>query len=178
MEEDIATYNKLKKEDPDKAMAFIIEWMSTPEAQEAFGHSAKVEFPETQRVWLQKVLQENKDVRWTILFMHEPVWDNPSESFQEMDQMLQDRDFTFFAGHTHYYDYDLINGHEYITVGSAGAAFVYDGPGNVDMMTWVTMKEDGPEMTGIALKGIFDRKGLDTAMFGAYDRAPHSAMPH
>lgn len=27
---------------------------------------------------------------------------------------------TFFAGHTHYYDYDLLNGHEYITVGSAG----------------------------------------------------------
>ena len=24
----------------------------------------------------------------------------------------------------------------------------------------------------IALKGIFDRKGLDPEMFGAYDRAP------
>ena len=35
---------------------------------------------------------------------------------------------------------------------------------------WVTMTEDGPEMANIALKGIFDRKGLDPAMFGAYDR--------
>ena len=59
-----------------------------------------------------------------------------------------------------------------ITVGSAGAAFVYDGPGNVDMLTWVTMTEEGPEIAGIALKGIFDRKGLDPVMFGAYDRAP------
>jgi protein-tyrosine phosphatase len=82
------------------------------------------------------------------------------------------RDYTFFAGHTHYYDYDLINGHEYITVGSAGAAFVHDGPGNVDHLTWVTMTEDGPQIAGIALKGIFDRKGLDPEMFGAYDRAP------
>jgi protein-tyrosine phosphatase len=172
MEEDINTYNRLKKEDPKKAMAFIVEWMKTPEAQEAFGHAAKVEFPEAQRAWFKEVLAKNTDVRWTFLFLHEPVWDNPSDSFKEIDQMLQDREFTFFAGHTHYYDYDLINGNEYITVASAGAAFVHDGPGNVDMMTWVTMTDDGPQYAGIALKGIFDRKGLDPEMFGAYDRTP------
>jgi predicted phosphodiesterase len=172
MEEDINTYNRLKKEDPDKGMAFIVEWMKTPEAQEAFGHAAKVEFPEEQRAWLKKVLADNADVRWTFLFLHEPVWDNPSDSFKEIDQMLQDRNFTFFAGHTHYYDYDLIKGHEYITVGSAGAAFIHDGPGNVDMLALVTMTEDGPEIAGIALKGLFDRKGLDPEKFGAYDRTP------
>jgi hypothetical protein len=172
MEEDIATYNRLKKESQEKAMAFIIEWMKTPEAQEAFGHAAKVEFPEEQRAWFKKVLAENTDVRWTFVFLHEPVWDNPSDSFKEIDEAIQGRDYTFFAGHTHYYDYDLINGHEYITVASAGAAFVHDGPGNVDMMTWVTMTDDGPEIAGVALKGIFDRKGLDPEMFGAYDRAP------
>ncbi len=172
MEEDIATYNRLKKEDPKKAMAWMIEWMKTPEAQEAFGHDAKVEFPEKQIEWFEKVLAENKDVRWTLLFMHEPCWDNPSDSFKKIDAAIQDRDFTFFAGHTHYYDYDLINGHEYITVASAGAAFTHEGPGNVDHLTWVTMTEDGPKIAGIALKGIFDRKGLDPKMFGAYDRAP------
>jgi hypothetical protein len=172
MEEDINTYNRLKKEDPTKAMAFIIEWMKTSEAQEAFGHAAKVEFPEGQRAWFKQVLAENTDVRWTFVFLHEPVWDNPSDSFKEIDQAIQGRDYTFFAGHTHYYDYDLINDHEYITVGSAGAAFVHGGPGNVDHLTWVTMTEDGPEIAGIALKGIFDRKGLDPEMFGAYDRAP------
>ena len=51
---------------------------------------------------------------------------------------------------------------------------MYDGPGNVDMLTWVTMTDNGPEIAGIALKGIFDRKGLDPAMFGAYGRAPGS----
>jgi len=172
MEEDIETYNRLKKEDPQKAMAFIVEWMKTPEAQAAFGHAAKVEFPEAQRAWFKKVLDKNADVRWTFVFLHEPVWDNPSDSFKEMDQSIQGRKYTFFAGHTHYYDYDLINGNEYITVGSAGAAFVHDGPGNVDHLTWVAMTDDGPEITGIALKGIFDRKGLDPNMFGAYDRTP------
>jgi hypothetical protein len=35
---------------------------------------------------------------------------------------------------------------------------------------WVTMTEDGPEIANIALKGVFDRKGLDPDLFGAYDR--------
>jgi hypothetical protein len=147
-------------------MAFIVEWMKTPEAQEAFGDAPKVEFPEEQRAWFKKVPSDNKDVRRTFVFPHEPVWDDPSDSFKEIDQAIQGRDYTCFAGHTHYYDHDLIIGHEYITVGSARAAFVHDGPGNVDMLTWVTITENGPQIAGIVLKGIFDRKGLDPKMFG------------
>jgi hypothetical protein len=30
---------------------------------------------------------------------------------REPDAAIQGRGYTFFAGHTHYYDYDLINGH-------------------------------------------------------------------
>lgn len=178
MEEDIATYNRLKKKDLKAAMEFMIEWMKKPEAQEAFGHHAKVEFPESQIQWLSEVLENNTDVRWTFVFLHEPVWDNPSESFEKLNTLFKDRDYTFFAGHTHYYDYDLINGHEYITVASAGAAFTYDGPGNMDHLMLVTMTEKGPEFANIALKGIFDRHGLDPTMFGAYDRAPNSMMEH
>jgi hypothetical protein len=70
----------------------------------------------------------------------------------------------------HYYDYDLIDGREHITMGPAGASFHHEGPGNVDHLTWITMTEDGPQIGNIALKGIFDRKGLDPEMFGAYDR--------
>jgi hypothetical protein len=102
--------------------------------------------------------------------MHEPCWENPSESFKAIQQLLKDRKHTFFAGHLHYYDYDKIDGYEHITMGPAGASFHHDGPGNVDHLMWVTMKEDGPELGNIALKGIFDRKGLDTTLFGAYDR--------
>jgi hypothetical protein len=32
------------------------------------------------------------------------------------------------------------------------------------------MTNDGLQIGNIALKGIFDRKGLDPSMFGAYDR--------
>ena len=32
------------------------------------------------------------------------------------------------------------------------------------------MTDDRPQMGNIALKGLFDRKGLDPELFGAYDR--------
>jgi protein-tyrosine phosphatase len=172
MEEDIETYNRLKREDPEAARNWLKQWLSTPEAVEAFGHGAQVKFPETQVAWLRKTLAENADVRWTFVFLHEPVWDNPSEGFKEIQALLKGRKHTVFAGHVHYYDYDNIDGVEYITMGPAGAAFLgQEGPGNVDHLMWVTMTEEGPQMANIALKGIFDRKGLDPSLFGAYDRA-------
>ena len=175
LEADLATYNDLNINDPAAARAFSVKVDLLQRVQEIVaGDPPKIDFPEQQIEWFKKILAENEDVRWTLVFLHQPVWNNPSESFSEIDAAIQGRDYTFFAGHTHYYDYDLINGHEYITVASAGATFVADGPGNVDMLTWVTMTDNGPEIAGIALKGIFDRKGLDPAMFGAYDRAPGS----
>ena len=168
MEESIKLYNRLQTEDPQKAKEMLADFMKD-EAVVA-GLTKPVEFPEEQLTWIKKSLQDHPNVRWTFLFMHEPSWENPSESFKEIQSLLQDRRFTWFAGHLHYYDYDNIEGHEYITMGPAGASFHHDGPGNVDHITWVTMTEEGPEIGNIALKGLFDRRGLDTTMFGAYDR--------
>jgi len=170
IEQDIITYGRLTKEDPKKAEKWLAEWLKTPEAEEAFGEETQIEFPEAQRAWFKKVLADHKDVRWTFVFVHQPIWNNPSESFKQIDSAIQGRDYTFFAGHTHYYNYDLINGHEYITVASAGAGFTRPGPGNVDHITWVTMTKKGPQIAGIALKGIFDRKGVETGKFKAFER--------
>jgi 3',5'-cyclic AMP phosphodiesterase CpdA len=162
------TYKRLQVEDPAKAREMLAEFMSSEAIVAALGQPA--EFPEAQRAWIKKTLEDHADVRWTFLFLHEPVWENPSDSFKDVKKLLKDRNHTFFAGHLHYYDYDKIDGHEYITIGPAGASWHHDGPGNVDHITWVTMTEDGPQIGNIALKGIFDRKGLDPSLFGAYDR--------
>lgn len=164
----IKEYNRLQVEDPEAAKEMLKEFMTDEAVIAAL--SQPVEFPEKQMNWINRTLAANSDVRWTFLFMHEPCWENPSESFESIQQMLKDRKHTFFAGHLHYYDYDKINGYEHITMGPAGASFHHDGSGNVDHIMWVTLKEDGPELGNIALKGIFDRKGLDTTLFGAYDR--------
>jgi len=134
------------------------------------GLSKPVEFPDEQMAWVKKTLAENDDVRWTFVFSHEPCWENPSSSFKEVQELLSNRHYTWFAGHLHYYDYDNIDGVEYITMGSTGASWHHDGPGNVDHIAWVTMTDTGPQIGNIALKGLFDRRGLDPDLFGAYDR--------
>jgi hypothetical protein len=168
MKEKIERYNRLQKEDPAKAKEELAEFMSDESVVAAL--TTPVEFPDKQMAWIKKTLADHANVRWTFLFLHEPAWENPSESFKAIQGLLKDRDHTFIAGHLHYYDYDNIDGHEHITMGPAGASFHHEGPGNVDHIMWVTMTENGPEMANIALKGVFDRKGLDPSLFGAYDR--------
>lgn len=171
IKEDLALYNRLQVEDPERAKEMLAEFMAD-EAVVA-GLSKPVEFDAAQIAFIEEALAKNPDARWTFLFLHEPAWENPSESFKAIQAMLKDRKHTVFAGHLHYYDYDLIDGHEYITMGPAGASFHVEGPGNVDHVTWVTMTDDGPQIANIALKGVFDRKGLDPELFGAYDRKGH-----
>ena len=168
MEEKIETYNRLQTEDPAAAQAMLAEFMSDEAVVAALGKP--VEFAADQVASVEKVLAQHDDVRWTFLFLHEPAWENPSESFEAIQALLADRPHTFFAGHLHYYDYDKIDGYEHITMGPAGASFHQEGPGNVDHVMWVTMTEKGPQIGNIALKGVFDRKGLDPSLFGAYDR--------
>jgi len=43
---------------------------------------------------------------------------------------------------------------------------------------WVTMTENGPQLASIALKGLNDRKGLDSELFGAYDRKGADKKPN
>ncbi|MCL7977347.1 MAG: hypothetical protein M8863_08570, partial [marine benthic group bacterium] len=166
--EKLELYNRLQTEDPAKADAMLAEFMA--DSAVVAGLAEPVDFGDEQVAWVSGILEQNADVRWTFLFLHEPAWENPSQSFTAIQDLLKDREHTFFAGHLHYYDYDEIDGYEHITMGPAGASFHHDGPGNVDHLTWVTMTGDGPEIANIALKGIFDRKGLDPSLFGAYDR--------
>ncbi|WP_193161621.1 metallophosphoesterase family protein [Microbulbifer hainanensis] len=177
MREKLELYNRLQTEDPAKAKEMLAEFMTDEAVVAALGKP--VEFGEKQMAWIKKTLADNPDVRWTFLFLHEPAWENASDSFKAIQKMLKARKHTFLAGHLHYYDYDLLDGSEHITMGPAGASFHQEGPGNVDHIMWVTMTEEGPQIGNIALKGIFDRKGLDPELFGAYDRkgADEEAKP-
>jgi len=168
MEEKLETYNRLQKEDPAKAQAMLKEFMSDEAVVAALGK--KVEFGDDQSTFVKNTLVQNAGVRWTFVFLHEPAWEKPSESFKAIQKMLKGRDHTFIAGHLHYYDYDKQDGYEHITMGPAGSSFHKEGPGNVDHIMWVTMTDNGPQIGNLALKGIFDRKGLDPELFGAYDR--------
>lgn len=116
-------------DDPELAQEMLAEFMAD-EAVVA-GLSRPVEFDAEQIAFVEDALAKNTDARWTFLFLHEPAWEDPSDSFMTIQAMLKGRKHTVFAGHLHYYDYDLIDGHEYITMGPAGASFHHEGPGNV-----------------------------------------------
>jgi len=168
MKEKIALYNKLQTEDPTKAEAMLNEFMSDESV--VAGLAKPVEFSSKQISFLKNVLEKNKGVRWTFVFMHEPAWEKSTGNFKDIAKLLKGRNHTFFAGHLHYYDYKNIDGVEHITMGPTGASFHKEGPGNVDHITWVTMTQTGPQIANIALKGLFDRRGLDPEHFGAYER--------
>ena len=159
-------YHKLQVEDPEAAQAMLEEFM-----EEVASYYVPANFSDKQIAYVNKALEQNADVRWTLLFLHQPAWENPSEGFLAIEKLLQDRDYTFIAGHMHYYDLDERHGREYITMGPAGASFHKEGPGNVDHILWVTMKEDGPEMAKITLGGIYDREGRSLQLEEMYDRS-------
>jgi len=173
MEKKIELYNRLQTEDPAKAKAMLDEFMSDKSV--VAGLAKHIDFKEDQVAFIKKTLEKNANVRWTFLFVHDPAWERPSESFKAIEQMLKGRDHTWFAGHLHYYKYANIDGYEHITMGSAGASFHKEGPGNVDHIMWVTMTDKGPQMANIALKGLFDRNGLKPELFGAYERKGHES---
>ena len=166
--EKIELYNRLQVEDPKAAMAMLQEFMQDVSVVAALGKP--VDFGDEQIDFVKEVLAQNPDVRWTFLFLHEPAWENPSEDFLTIEQLLQDRDYTFVAGHLHFYDLKKRNGRDYITMGPAGASFHHDGPGNVDHLIWITMTEDGPELATVTLEGIFDRQGRDLQLKEMYER--------
>ncbi|WPP49190.1 PA14 domain-containing protein [Catalinimonas niigatensis] len=120
-----------------------------------------VTLSEAQISYVKNVLQENTDVRWTMLFMHHPIWDYEDLSgFQDIEALLQNRDYSVIAGHRHRYLYEERYDKNYITLGTTGGGSQLRGAsfGEFDHVVWVTMtKENGPVIVNVALDGIIEK---------------------
>ncbi|MCB0639194.1 MAG: metallophosphoesterase, partial [Lewinella sp.] len=108
--------------------------------------------------YVQRVLAEHEEVRWTMLFMHQPLWlYEETERWREVEALLAERKHTVFVGHVHHYvKYERNNG-RYYTLATTGGGSNLRGPqlGEFDHVTWVTMTEEGPIMANLALSGIW-----------------------
>src|SRR6185369_15388794 len=76
-------------------------------------------FTPEQQKWVKEVLAKNKDVRWTMVFMHKPFWTYANVNYDEVgwkpiEEALSDRNYTVFAGHKHNYAHSSRNGRDYI----------------------------------------------------------------
>lgn len=165
IEEKTVRLKKLQKEDPKAAHAMLAEFMASLDS-----YRVPANFSDQQVAYVKKVLEQNSNVRWTFVFLHQPAWEDPGKGFLAIEQLLKDRPYTFIAGHLHYYNIEKRHGRDYITMGPAGASWHQDGKGNVDHFLWVTMKQDSPEIAKITLDGIYDRQGRDLQLKKMYDR--------
>jgi hypothetical protein len=70
---------------------------------------------------IEKALKENAGVRWTCVFMHEPLWDYKQPTgWAEVEALLKDRPYTVFAGHYHTYTKYVRHDRKYFVLATTG----------------------------------------------------------
>ena len=123
-----------------------------------------VMFSRDQLDYFKQVIAEEEDVRWTLIFMHHPIWNYRAfNGFDEIEAALKDRPYTVFAGHTHRYFKSQRHGRNYYVLSTTGGGSKLRSPrvGEFDHVTWVTMTPQGPELVHLQLSGIIDEDVLN-----------------
>ncbi len=120
-----------------------------------------------QLAWLKSDLDEHADARWTLVFLHKPLWTdmdrnlaagNPdTTNWAQVEEMLADRPHTVFSGHQHHYVQHDRNGQKYYQLATTGGGSGLRGVpyGEFDHVVWLTMEKDGPRVANLLLSGIF-----------------------
>jgi hypothetical protein len=114
---------------------------------------------QAQRDYVARALAENPQVRWTLVFMHKPLWDYEEETgWREIEALLQGRKHTVIAGHRHDYTKFERNHQSYIVLATTGGSSKMRGRafGEFDQVGWVTMTDLGPILANLYLDGIWD----------------------
>lgn len=106
--------------------------------------------------YFRRVLRDNEAVRWTLVFLHRPLWEYEETNWSKFEELLGKRDYTVFAGHEHQYAKAVRKGRSYIRLATTGGYSTLNGPsvGTFDHVVWVTMKDDGPVIANLMLDGI------------------------
>ncbi|MFW6125294.1 MAG: metallophosphoesterase family protein [Pirellulales bacterium] len=113
-----------------------------------------------QVAYFKQALAANPDVRWTLVFLHKPMWtydELPETGWLEIEDALADRPYTVFAGHKHRYERFVRNGRLYYMLATTGGSSEMRGPayGEFDHVVWVTMQKEGPVLANLMVEGIF-----------------------
>jgi serine/threonine-protein phosphatase CPPED1 len=124
------------------------------------GMKGRGQFSAEQVAYAKQVLADNKDVRWTLVYFHRPIWHNKDVEktrWPAIEEALQGRRFTVFVGHEHIYQREIRNGSKFYTFATTGGVSKLRGTplGEFDHIVWVTMKDDGPILANLMMEGIF-----------------------
>ncbi len=112
-----------------------------------------------QYEYIKKTLEENQDVKWTLVFMHQPLWvQEDTKRWNDVEALLADREHNVFAGHYHRYWKTKRNNGKYIALATTGGGSPLRGTayGEFDHVVWVTMTDEGPILANLLLEGVWD----------------------
>jgi predicted phosphodiesterase len=141
------------------------------------GQGGNIMGPE-QIDFVKKTLEETKGAKWTMIFMHKPIWtakDQEKAGWAEIERALMGRNYTVFCGHVHRYQKFVRNGMNYYQLATTGGGSKLRGIpyGEFDQIAWITMKPEGPRIANILLDGLLpenlqvpdtDEKGVERKM--------------
>lgn len=116
--------------------------------------------------WLRSDLADHPDARWTLVFLHKPLWlyserelaagNQDKTNWREVESLLVDRPHTVLAGHVHHYVQYQRNEQQYYSLATTGGGSPLRGNqyGEFDHVMWLTMEADGPHVANLRLDGI------------------------
>ena len=126
-----------------------------------------------QMAWVEGVLAENADARWTFVMVHQPLWDSPQihPDWLRVEELLGERGFTVFAGHTHRYTRHIRRGRQFITLATTGGGSRMRGLpwGEFDHVAFVHMNGEEPVIANVTLEGVQDTDVLTAEMRSVVD---------
>lgn len=111
-----------------------------------------------QTEYFKKALAANPKARWTMVFLHKPLWvDAEKTGWKGIEEALAGRNYTVFCGHVHRYQKYIRNGMNYYQLATTGGGSKLRGVkfGEFDHVVWITMKKDGPVLANVMLDGIY-----------------------
>lgn len=94
--------------------------------------------------FFERVLRAHSDAAWTLLSLHQPAWKKPDARFERLEAMLAGRAYTVVAGHTHVLDVETQYDRHYIALGKTGGLHCFDGPGDINHIMRVRMRDGTP----------------------------------
>ena len=123
------------------------------------GPEAKVALGKEQIAYAHKVLADNREARWTFVFVHHPLWatsNGEKNGWLDFEKGLAGRSYTVFAGHVHRYQKFVRQGMNHYQLATTGAGSALRGVemGEFDHFAWITMKKGGPLLANLMLDAL------------------------
>lgn len=121
--------------------------------------SGRGSISDDQYEYTQKVLADHPEVKWTLVFLHQPLWSqNDPKRWPDIEKLLAGRQHSVFAGHVHRYTKWERNDAKYFTLATTGGGSRLRGAqlGEFDHVSWVSMTTNGPILANIELEGIWN----------------------